>query len=138
MITGLNQRILKMLFLFFFIWKFNCGLVAQTSVKFLEGPALEKAIHENLQKGLPEYKGINIQYTITIDQLEEASKYSGEIISEIKNVPGFIDINFDIQNKAVIVKCSKENSTEQFPIIKEILSRNNVPAIDHVERMYKN
>lgn len=138
MITGLNQRVLKILFLFFFIWEFNCGLVAQTSVKFLEGPALEKAIYENIQKGLPEYKGINIQYTITIDQLEEASKYSGEIISEIKNVPGFIDINIDIQNKAVIVKCSKENNNEQFPIIKEILSRNNVPAIDYVEQMYKN
>jgi len=138
MITGLYQRVLKMLFLFFFIWKFNCGLVAQTSVNFLEGPAVEKAIHENLQKGLPEYKGINIQYTITIDQPEEASKYSGEIISEIKNIAGVIDINIDIQNKAVIVKCSRENSSEQFPIIKEIMSRNKVPAIDYVERMYKN
>lgn len=70
--------------------------------------------------------------------MEEASKYSGKIISEIKTIAGFIGVNIDIQNKAVIVKCSKENSTEQFPIIKEILSRNNVPAIDHVERMYKN
>ena len=95
-------------------------------------------MQDNIKNGLPIYHGMNIQYTIAVKQLEGIEKYSPKIISELKNMSGFIDFSVDNKNKTIIIRCLKENSSESFSIIKEILDRNRFPAVDYTERVYKN
>lgn len=133
----MKPRIFKTLFFFIIICNFNSRLSAQAPVQFLEGASLEKAIYENIQNGFPDYHGMNVQYSITINQSEDLSKNSDKIISEIENIPNFIDCKIDIQNKLVIVKCPKEKNDENFSKIKEILDRNNIGAVDFIEQIYK-
>jgi hypothetical protein len=118
------------------------GAFAQTTAQKLEGPALEKEIYLNKKNGLSPYQGITQQYFITCNDQDIISKYSTQVISDIKRITDVIDCNIDIQNKMIIVKFPAENAKENRELnlekIKATIAGYNIKFISYSEGTYRN
>lgn len=81
--------------------------MAQSTAHVMEGNELNDALYKNVKAGLPEYTGMNDQYTYTTDNLGYGKLAASQLISEIKQLDGVVDCFVELSSLHIIVQYTK-------------------------------
>jgi hypothetical protein len=135
--THKNLQLIKIAFSIFVFFLFSSEISAQSKIP-LSSPEEVKMIETtNMKNGLPRFLGLDVQYAISIDQLEGAKQSPEKFTSIIKNIPGVIDCTLDVKKLVVYVNCPKNDDTDFLAAIKSNLDQHNVKMLSYKELIYK-
>jgi hypothetical protein len=135
------SRFSKIFFFSVFLLSLSAAVSAQSTTQPLDKAALDKAIYFNKKSGLPDYTNICQQYSISCDDATVLSKYSDQLLSELRRIPGVVDCSVDAMNSLVIVRFPAENAKESrdqyLEKIKSTMDFYHVRFVSYTEGTYK-
>ena len=129
-------RIIKIGFSILIIFLFSSEISAQTKISLSSPEEVKMVEATNMKNGLPRFQGLDVQYSISVDQLEGAKQSPEKITSIIKNIPGVIDCTLDVKKLLVYVNCPKNDGSDFLAAIKSNLDQHNIKMLSYKEHLY--
>jgi hypothetical protein len=128
---------LKIVVTIFILVLFSNKISAQNNIQVISPDAVKQIETTNMNHGQSRFQGLNVQYAVSVDQLEGAKQDASKFISIIKNIPGVIDCTLDVKKLLVYVNCPKEDGTDYLAAIKSNLDQHNIKMLSFKEFIYK-
>ena len=130
-------RLLKAGSFVFILFLFSSEISAQSNLPASSPDEIKMLETTNMKNGLPRFQGLDVQYAISVDQLEGAKQDPEKFTSIIKNIPGVIDCTLDVKKLLVYVNCPKNDATDFLAAIKSNLDQHNIKMLSYKEHLYK-